>query len=90
MAQTGWTEIMAPPIAGGGALVDFDAAGGVDLDRLERSLELRGERICKHIRAALLREGNDRVVAALGRLLGRWRDGGGEHPGRPHPDRKAA
>jgi hypothetical protein len=127
----GWTEIMAPAPAasaprgvprGGVALIDFDAAGGVDLDRLERSLELVGERIgngryrvtggsqthwvdlystahprcdcgdhlwreriCKHILAALLREGNDRVVAALGRLLGRWRDGGGQHP-----DRKAA
>jgi hypothetical protein len=104
------------------ALIDFDAAGGVDLDRLERSLDLRGERIghgryrvsggsqthwvdlystahprcdcgdhlwreriCKHILAALLREGNDRVVAALGRLLGRWRESGG-----PQPERKAA
>jgi hypothetical protein len=88
--------------------IDFDAAGGVDLDRLERSLGLRGERIdegrylvtggthehwvdlytashprcdcgdhlwreriCKHILAALLREGNDRVVEALPRLFAR-------------------
>ena len=88
--------------------IDFDAAGGVDLDRLERSLGLRGERvgqgryrvtggdhehwvdlytssmprcdcgdhlwrerICKHILAALLREGNDRVIGALGGLLAR-------------------
>lgn len=90
------------------ALIDFDAAGGVDLDRLERSLGLRGERvgngryritggtqdhwvdlyttahprcdcgdhlwrerICKHILAALLREGNERVVTTLPRLLAR-------------------
>src|SRR5215210_7687177 len=46
------------------------------------------ERICKHILAALLREGNDRVVAALGRLLGRWRESGGGSG--PQPDRKAA
>ena len=86
--------------------IDFAAAGGVDLDRLERSLELVGnrvgdgryhvtggrqdhwvdlysaqiprcdcgdhlwrEQICKHILAALLREGHDRVVDALGRLF---------------------
>lgn len=90
--------------------IDFDAAAGVDLDRLERSLRLRGERvgigryrvsggshdhwvdlyttshprcdcgdhiwrerICKHILAALLREGNERVVTALPRLLERTR-----------------
>jgi hypothetical protein len=90
--------------------IDFDAAGGVDLDRLERSLELRGkrvadgryhvtggehehwvdlyttshprcdcgdhlwrERICKHILAALLREGHERVVLALPTLLRRAR-----------------
>ena len=88
--------------------IDFDAAGGIDLDRLARSLELTGqrvgegrwhvlggdsdhwvdlystshprcdcgdhlwrERICKHILAALLREGNDRVVSALARLFAR-------------------
>jgi len=88
--------------------IDFDAAGGVDLDRLERSLALRVERIgngrfrvgggtqlhwvdlhtvshprcdcgdhlwrdriCKHILAALLREGNERVLTALPRLLAR-------------------
>ena len=127
----GWMEIVAPGTApqrgapaGGVALIDFDAAGGVDLDRLERSLDLVGERIghgryrvsggsqthwvdlystahprcdcgdhlwreriCKHILAALLREGNDRVVAALGRLLGKWRGSGG---GGAQPDRKAA
>lgn len=88
--------------------IDFAAAGGVDLDRLERSLRLDGrrvgegqyqviggdhehwvdlystsiprcdcgdhlwrERICKHILAALLREGNDTVVRALGTLFER-------------------
>lgn len=92
------------------ARIDFDAAGGVDLDRLERSLGLHGERvglgryrvtgsgaehwvdlytarqprcdcgdhlwrerICKHILAALLREGNERVVSALPRLIERAR-----------------
>jgi hypothetical protein len=86
--------------------IDFAAAGGVDLDRLERSLVLRGEpvgpgryrifggahdhwvdlytvnhprcdcgdhlwreRVCKHILAALLREGNPLVVSALGDML---------------------
>lgn len=90
--------------------IDFEAAGGIDLDRLERSLRLVGKRvgdgryhvtggdhdhwvdlysaahprcdcgdhlwrdqICKHILAALLREGNDRVVAALGLLVERLR-----------------
>lgn len=90
--------------------IDFAAAGGVDLDRLERSLGLRGEkvghgryrvtggsqdhwvdlyamsiprcdcgdhlwreRICKHILAALLREGNEKVVGALGSLVQRVR-----------------
>ena len=92
--------------------IDFEAAGGIDLGRLERSLLLEGERlgdgryrvrggahdhwvdlyttshprcdcgdhlwrdrICKHILAALLREGNDRVVQALGRLALRFRAG---------------
>ena len=105
---------MAQTISGlphrAGVLIDFDAAGGVDLDRLERSLVLEGERvghgrfrvsggssshwvdlyssghprcdcgdhlwreqICKHILAALLREGDERVVRALGALARRWR-----------------
>jgi hypothetical protein len=88
--------------------IDIDAAGGVDLERLGRSLQLHGERvgegryrvtggehdhwvdlyttshpccdcgdhlwrerICKHILAALLREGHDRVVEALGSLFQR-------------------
>ena len=90
------------------AAIDFAAAGGVDLDRLERSLKLEGRRvghgryhvlggdhphwvdlyttsiprcdcgdhiwrdqICKHILAALLREGDDTVVRALGSLFER-------------------
>ncbi|HEX3157720.1 MAG TPA: SWIM zinc finger family protein [Gemmatimonadaceae bacterium] len=93
--------------------INFDAAGGIDLERLERSLLLDGERvgdgryrvtggsqdhwvdlyttshprcdcgdhlwrerICKHILAALLREGNDRVVRALGGLVPRLRGAG--------------
>lgn len=94
----------------GGPAIDFERAGGVDLERLERSLGLYGERvgdgryrvtggdqdhwvdlyttshprcdcgdhlwrerICKHILAALLREGNERVVVALGTLVHRLR-----------------
>ena len=92
------------------AAIDFERAGGVDLDRLERSLALDGrrvgegryhvvggdhdhwvdlytasiprcdcgdhlwrDRICKHILAALLREGNDTVVRALRSLFDRAR-----------------
>ena len=91
--------------------IDFERTGGIDPERLERSLQLSGERVgvgryrvtggaqdhwvdlfttshprcdcgdhlwreqlCKHILAALLREGNDRVVAALGRLFAELRD----------------
>jgi len=86
--------------------IDFDAAGGVDRSRLERSLGLHGERvgfgryhftggaephwvdlytaafprcdcadhlwrdaICKHILAALIREGNELVLGEVGRLV---------------------
>ena len=111
------TMLRAPagPRATGGAgrvpAIDFEAAGGIDLERLERGLLLDGERvgdgryrvtggdtvhwvdlyttrhprcdcgdhvwrdrICKHILAALLREGNDRVVQALARLALRYRE----------------
>ena len=104
---------------GAGVLIDFDAVGGVDLDRLERSLELRGERVgqgryrvtggrtdhwvdlyssahprcdcgdhlwreqvCKHILAALLREGDETVVRSLGRMTARLRSAS--------PDRRQA
>jgi hypothetical protein len=86
--------------------IDFSAAGGVQPDRLERSLQLQGcrvgpgryritggaqthwvdlyttslprcdcgdhlwrEAVCKHILAALLREGDDRVLSALAALV---------------------
>jgi len=102
--------------------IDIAAAGGVDLSRLERALELQvrrvgpgrylitggdephwvdlytrriprcdcgdhiwRERVCKHILAVLLREGDERVIAALARLVGTLRDA---IPGRrrsPHP-----
>lgn len=89
-----------------GPLIDFEATGGVDPQRLERSLGLlvnregtgryrvRGgdqehwvdlytaahprcdcgdhlwrEAVCKHILAALLREGNERVIRAVGALF---------------------
>ena len=88
------------------SLIDIPRAGGVDLSRLERGVELevtavgpgryavRGgsephwvdlrtpnqprcdcgdhlwrERVCKHILAALLREGDERVLRALGDLV---------------------
>ena len=91
-------------------LVDFDAAGGVNLDRLERGLTLHAARVgdgryrvtggsgdhwvdlftaahprcdcgdhvwrdqvCKHILAALLREGNEHVVRALATVIARAR-----------------
>ena len=91
--------------------IDFDRLGGIDLERLGRSLLLEGERVgmgryrvtggqqdhwvdlyttshprcdcgdhlwreqlCKHILASLLREGNDRVVTALGRLYAELRE----------------
>ncbi len=87
-------------------MIDFEAAGGVDVARLERSLGLRAEhvgegryrivggdhehwvdlyssshprcdcgdylwrdRVCKHILAALMREGNERVIQAVGNLF---------------------
>ena len=104
------TTVTTPPAlgarTGARALIDFDALGGVDLDRLERGLSLDSERVghgrfrvrggaqdhwvdlystshprcdcgdhlwreqvCKHILAALLREGHDPVVEAVGRLF---------------------
>lgn len=94
----------------GVALVDVEAVGGVDLDRLERGLALHVERVgdgrfrvsggaqehwvdlytaahprcdcgdhvwrdevCKHILAALLREGDERVVRALAAVVTRAR-----------------
>lgn len=87
-------------------MIDFGAAGGVDLGRLERSLALVAEqaghgryriaggsqdhwvdlytasyprcdcgdhlwrdKVCKHILAALMREGNERVIRAVGSLF---------------------
>lgn len=92
-------------------MIDISAAGGVDLARLERSLDLhvqpsgRGryrvtgggephwvdlhtlnqprcdcgdhiwrESVCKHILAALLREGDERVLRALGLLVSELRE----------------
>lgn len=88
------------------ALVDVDAAGGVETDRLSRALQLSVRRtsrgryvvsggsephhvdlidpsmercdcgdflwrnvVCKHLLACLLREGDERVVRAAGRLV---------------------
>jgi hypothetical protein len=87
-------------------MIDFEAAGGVDVERLERSLGLVAEqagygryriaggdqahwvdlytashprcdcgdhlwrdKVCKHILAALMREGNERVIREVGRLF---------------------
>lgn len=110
--MTEWmTSGMPGAMPGGGPmLVDLEALGGVDLDRLERALALRAERmgrgryrvtggshehwvdlvtaahprcdcgdhvwreaVCKHIYAALLREGEPRVVGALGQVVQRAR-----------------
>lgn len=91
--------------------IDFQAAGGVETNRLERSLELHclrvapgryrvtggtqthwvdlytssfprcdcgdhlwRERICKHILAGLLREGDEQVLMALRLLVQRLRE----------------
>ena len=91
--------------------IDFEATGGVSLDRLERSLALTvtrfgtgryrvtggvqthwvdlhtaslprcdcgdhlwRDRICKHILAALLREGDERVLTSLGLLVKRLKE----------------
>ena len=116
--MTAWMTTTALPTApaprGGAAaplLIDMEAAGGVDLDRLERALDLAADRVgngryrvrggtqehwvdlfsaahprcdcgdhlwreavCKHILAALLREGDPRVVAGVGRVMSRLRD----------------
>jgi hypothetical protein len=90
--------------------INFELAGGIDIDRLERGLSLKGhrvgegryrftggaqehwvdlytaqqprcdcgdhlwrDRVCKHILAALLREGNEGVVRALGAVVERLR-----------------
>ena len=105
-------------------MTDMIAADGVDLDRLERGLELVGERvgvgryrvaggaqvhwvdlyttsiprcdcgdhlwrerICKHILAALLREGDERVVASLAVLMRRVRDRASSAPAVTLPPR---
>jgi len=89
---------------------DVRAAGGIDADRLERSLALRvrrvgrgryrvwggrephwvdlytqrlprcdcgdhlwRDRVCKHILAVLLREGDEHVIGSLAELVGRYR-----------------
>lgn len=99
-----------PAPFGPAPLVAFERLGGVDLDRLERSLELDAEwngpgryrvtggaqdhwvdlhtpslprcdcgdhlwreQACKHILAALLREGDPRVIAALRGVVRRLR-----------------
>ena len=119
---------LAAGTAGRGApLVDFDAAGGVDLDRLERGLALRADRVgegryrvsggtqdhwvdlftaahprcdcgdhvwrdqvCKHILAALLREGDARVVGALATVVTRVREQAREQAGTDAAPRRAA
>ncbi|HET9982429.1 MAG TPA: SWIM zinc finger family protein [Longimicrobiales bacterium] len=95
----------------GRARIDYQAAGGVEAGRLERSLGLRvtrvgrgryrveggreahwvdlytarlprcdcgdhlwRERICKHILAVMLREGDERVIGEVGRLVEQLRE----------------
>ena len=118
--MTAWMTVpVLPPLPGEtraapaspALLFDLAAAGGLDLDRLERALELAAERVgqgryrvrggahehwvdlwsaahprcdcgdhlwrealCKHILAALLREGDPRVVAGVGQVMQRLRE----------------
>jgi uncharacterized Zn finger protein len=112
MTTTALPTTTAPrPGAATPLLIDMEAAGGVDLDRLERALDLAADRVgqgryrvrggtqehwvdlfsaahprcdcgdhlwreavCKHILAALLREGDARVVAAVGQVVTRMRE----------------
>ena len=104
-------EARAASTATSALVFDLAAAGGLDLDRLERALELAAERVgqgryrvkggatehwvdlwsaahprcdcgdhlwreatCKHILAALLREGDPRVVAGVGQVMSRLRE----------------
>ena len=118
--MTAWMNVpVLPPVSGEtraapaapALMFDLAAAGGLDLDRLERALELAAERVgqgryrvrggtqehwvdlwsaahprcdcgdhlwrealCKHILAALLREGDPRVVAGVGQVMQRLRE----------------
>ena len=115
--MTAWMNVpVLPPVPGEtraapALMFDLAAAGGLDLDRLERALELAAERVgqgryrvrggtqehwvdlwsaahprcdcgdhlwrealCKHILAALLREGDPRVVAGVGQVMQRLRE----------------
>lgn len=116
--MTGWMTSHTPHSAGPPAaaasrplLVDVEAAGGVDLDRLERAVDLVADRVghgryrvrggaqdhwvdlcsaahprcdcgdhlwreavCKHILAAMLREGDARILGAVARVMARLRE----------------
>ena len=131
--MTAWMTTTAPPTPGAATagaashpLLDVEAAGGVDLDRVERALELAADRIghgryrvrggaqdhwvdlftaahprcdcgdhlwrdavCKHILAALLREGDPRVVSAVGQVVARLRERLAEARGAPAARRAA-
>lgn len=43
------------------------------------------DRVCKHILAAMLREGDDRIIAEVGRLVNRLRGDGAGPPAEPAP-----
>ena len=134
--MTAWMTAPALPPAGSRPataptlLIDMEAAGGVDLDRLERALELTADRIghgryrvrggtqehwvdlftaahprcdcgdhlwreavCKHILAALLREGDARVVSAVEQVMTRMREklaAARATPAAPRPAKRAA
>lgn len=47
------------------------------------------ERVCKHILAVLLREGDERVIAAIARLVARLRENPSADGRRAHGDRRA-
>jgi hypothetical protein len=47
------------------------------LPRCDCGDHLWRERVCKHILAVMLREGDERVISAIARLVARLRDGAG-------------
>jgi hypothetical protein len=60
----------------GGAVTHWVDLYGANQPRCDCGDHLWREQVCKHILAALLREGNEGVVGALGQLVAALRGGG--------------